>query len=149
MRPKHSLCVWETEKDLRNLPIHNPLIVSQRPIKTTACKIPRCVLPRVVESIPDVCRDHCHTNNTVIMLVERTNWMDGDLGVWMYPRLTADIDNAYPIFKHKKAPRPRIGRKGTCREAQKTPWRSRSCRWYAPPQVRLLCDRMFDFEVNR
>lgn len=32
-------------KDLRSLPIHNPLALSQRPIKTAACKISRYVHP--------------------------------------------------------------------------------------------------------
>ena len=39
----HSLGVWEREEDLRNLPIHNPLVLSQRSIKTTARKTPRYV----------------------------------------------------------------------------------------------------------
>ena len=51
------------------------------------------------------------------------------------PELTSNADNAHPILKHKKTPRPCFSRKGTCRQAQEAPWRSRSRRWYAPPQV--------------
>lgn len=40
---EHSLGVWEREEDLRRLPVHNPLVLSQRPIKTTARKTPRYV----------------------------------------------------------------------------------------------------------
>ena len=132
---EHSLGVWEREEDLRRLPIHNPLVLSQRPIKTTARKTPRYVLLQVAQPIPDVCSGGWHPNDTALVLRERADGMDEDPSVWMSPGLTPNADNAYPILKHKKTPRPCLSRKGACRKAQEAPWRSWPRRWYAPPQV--------------
>ena len=71
---EHSLGVWEREEDLRNLPIHNPLVLSQRPIKTKACKISRYVPPQVAQSIPDVYCGGMHTNDITIVLKEWGGW---------------------------------------------------------------------------
>jgi len=83
---EHSLGVWEREEVLRRLPILNPLVLSQRPIKTTACKTPRYVPLHVAQPIPDVFRGGWHATDTAPVPRERADGMDEDLGVWMYPR---------------------------------------------------------------
>ena len=140
----HLLGVWEREEDLRNLPIHNPLVLSQRSIKTSACKISRYVSPRAPRSILNVRCRGLHVNDTTIVLREQADGMDEDLGVWMCPGLTSIADNAYPILKHKKTPWPCLSRKGTCRKAQEAPWRSWSRWWFAPPQVPPFFDWFLD-----
>lgn len=128
--------MWEREEDLRNLPIRNPCALSQRPIKTTACNISRYVPVQVAKPTPDVYHRCWRANSTTVVSMKRTDGMDEDLDVWMYPqKLTIVTDNADPILKHKKTPRPCLSRKGSCRKAQEAPWRSWSRWWYASPQV--------------
>jgi len=47
-------------------------------------------------------------------------------------------DNAYPVLEHKKTSRPCFGWSWTSRKAPQASWRSRSCWWSTPSQVRLL-----------
>ena len=75
-KAEHSLGLWEKEEDLRSLPIHNPLVLSQRPIKTTDCKISRYVSPQVAKSISDACHCDCNADDIAIALGERADGMD-------------------------------------------------------------------------
>lgn len=62
------------------------IVLSQRPIKTTACKISRYVPPQAVNSIPGAYRSYRRANCAAIVSAERAGGMDDDPGVWMYPR---------------------------------------------------------------
>jgi len=95
----YSLGVWEREEDPRSLPIHNPLVLSQRSIKTTVRKISRYVPPQVAQSIPDICSGGWHANDTAIVLSEQVDGMDEDLCVWMCPRINDQHRQCLPDFQ--------------------------------------------------
>jgi hypothetical protein len=112
------------------------LILSKRPIKTTAHKILGYVPHKTLNP------SQTPALATGVRLMPLSCWRNGRMG-WMTTPvfgctqgLTTNTGNAYPILKHKKTPRPCISREGACRKAQKASWRSWSCWWYAPPQVR-------------
>ena len=65
------------------------------------------------------------------------------------PGLTTATDNANPILKHKKTPWSCVSWKGSCRKAQKTPWRSWSRRWFASPQVHPFFDYFLVADLAR